>query len=87
MLKIRCHKNNHPKHEGSDMTVSVFQAIPKRTIQKQGKQAIIDITEWFRVHPRRRMCIVDFWYGQRCKIRKAHIAQDIQSIVKKSLAM
>jgi hypothetical protein len=46
--------------------------ITRKLTKGEAEKNILLITEWFKQHPRRKVCRTDLW-----KVRKQHVREDI----------
>lgn len=64
----------------------IYKKHPEETIRNEAAEAIVQIEEWFRTNPRRRVCRAAFWYERRHGVRKGHVAEDVNKIADDAIA-
>lgn len=64
--------------------IVIYEKLTKKELKESKDGAIARITEWFEKNPKRRVCDAQLWYGQRHKIRRGHVADDINAVVKQT---
>jgi hypothetical protein len=50
----------------------------KKFTPEEAKDIIVDISQWFRDNPKRRMCQTDLGF----KVRRGHITEDVMARTK-----
>ncbi len=63
----------------------MHKRMPAKTIRKEAKKLVVDISKWFVENPKRRVCRAELWYGAQVTIRKNHVEEDIDKATKAAL--
>lgn len=62
--------------------IVIYNKLTKKELKASAKETIAKVNEWFNNNPRRKVCKAELWYGKVHKIRRDHVEEDIQAIVK-----
>lgn len=65
--------------------IVIYKTIPNSTIKKEAKAAIPKIEAFFKANPKRRVCRSQFWYGKFRSVRRNHVQEDVNAVVKECL--
>lgn len=65
--------------------IVIYKTVPNATIKKDAKASIPKIEAFFEANPKRRICRAQFWYGKFKKIRRNHVKEDVDAVVKECL--
>jgi hypothetical protein len=63
----------------------LYKRLSKEEIDKYYQDTLVNIPIWFKENPRRRVCHLQWVYGEVCKIRKQHIEKDMLKVYKKTI--
>ena len=63
----------------------VYHKIPADEIRADAAKAIVQIGEWFKTNPKRRVCNAQIWYGKTAKIRRKTVAEDITKAMNEAI--
>jgi len=59
--------------------IVIYKKISAKQIRKEAAKGIVGIEEWFQKNPKRKICNVCMWYGQALKVRRGHVAEDVNA--------
>jgi hypothetical protein len=59
----------------------MYGTISKKQMQKEAKEAIKGIENFFVEHPKRRVCRTEFWYGKVYSIKPKNVAEQVAKIL------
>lgn len=65
--------------------IAVYRTIPAEEIKANAEAAILQIEEWFKNNPRRRICRTAVWYGKSIKIKRGKVRETLESAVKEAI--
>jgi CRISPR/Cas system-associated protein Cas10 (large subunit of type III CRISPR-Cas system) len=65
--------------------ILIYKRLSKEQIEKIYKDTLVSLIDWFEKNPRRRICRIEWIYGQHCKIRKKYIKEDLKKIYQKTI--
>jgi hypothetical protein len=57
----------------------LYTKLTKKELEESAKQAIVQVTQWFESNPKRKVCKAKLWYGKTVKIRRGHVAEDVNA--------
>jgi len=59
------------------MTIVVYKRYTDSEILADAKDAIKNITQWFKDNPKRKICRVQLWYNKTVHVKRDSIAKQI----------
>jgi len=59
----------------------VYKTISNKELRSGAKDAIVQITEWFKKNPTKTNCNAGLFYGRRLDIKPDTVAQQVNALV------
>lgn len=67
------------------MSFVVYNRLSEAELREAAKKTALQLEDWFKNNPKRRICKAELWYGSSHKIKRKNVAEQINAIVEEIL--